>query len=139
MLFQPIYYEFFTTSDCPFGIFEFSLMHLILQCQNFSSLVLWPFLSATFFVIGTCYIDQEVSLLLIVDIVFIFYKTLPVHCIYVFFYVLKELRHLINDIKLDTVLTINNPWTKNWPSCRQGKDLKIYILCMLYTLSLDGT
>ena len=42
-----------------------------------------PFLSATLFVIGTCYIDQGVSLRLIFDIVFIFYKTLPVHCIYV--------------------------------------------------------
>jgi hypothetical protein len=42
-----------------------------------------PFLSATLFVIGTCYINQVVSLLLIFDIVFIFYKTLPVHCIYV--------------------------------------------------------
>ena len=83
MLFQRIYYDLFTTSDCPFGIFEFLLLHLILQCLNFSSLVLWPFLSATLFVIGTCYIDQKVSLLLIFDIVFIFYKTLPVHCIYV--------------------------------------------------------
>jgi hypothetical protein len=35
------------------------------------------------FVIGTCYIDQGVSLLLIFDIVFIFYKALPVHCIHV--------------------------------------------------------
>ena len=96
-------------------------MHLILQCQTFSSLVLWPFLSATFFVIGTCYIDQEVSLLLIVDIVFIFYKTLPVHCISVFFYVLKELRHLINDIKLDTVLTINKSWTKTDRAVARGK------------------
>ena len=42
-----------------------------------------PFLSATLFVIGTCYIDQGVSLRLIFDIVFIFHKTLPVHCIYV--------------------------------------------------------
>ena len=42
-----------------------------------------PFLSTTLFVIGTCYINQVVSLLLIFDIVFIFYKTLPVHCIYV--------------------------------------------------------
>jgi len=40
----------------------------------------WPFLSATLFVIGTCYIDQGVSLLLFFYIVFIFYKTLPVHC-----------------------------------------------------------
>jgi hypothetical protein len=48
-----------------------------------SSLVLWPFLSATLFVIGTCYIDQGVSLLLIFDIVFISYKSLPVHCMYV--------------------------------------------------------
>jgi hypothetical protein len=29
-----------------------------------------------------------------------------------FFYVLKKLRPLINDIKLDTVLTINKPLTK---------------------------
>ena len=60
------------------------------------------FLSAIRFVIGTCYIDQGVSLLLIFDIVLTFYKTLPD---------LKELRHLINDIKLDTVLTINKPLT----------------------------
>ena len=113
--------NFFTTSDCPFGIFEFLLMHLILQCQNFSSLVLWSFLSATLFVIGTCYIDQEVSLLLLFDIVFIFYKTLPVHCIYMFFYVLKKLRHLINDIKLDTVLTINKPLTKTRRVVASGK------------------
>jgi hypothetical protein len=35
-----------------------------------------------------------------------------------FFYVLKELRHLLNDIKLDTVLTINKTLTKLaalWP------------------------
>ena len=54
------------------------------------------------FVIGTCYIDQGVSLQLFFYIIFIFYKTLPD---------LKELRHLINDIKLDTVLTINKPLT----------------------------
>jgi hypothetical protein len=29
-----------------------------------------------------------------------------------FFYVLKELRHLIKNIKLDTMLTINKPLTK---------------------------
>ena len=86
-----------------------------------SSLVLWPILSATLFVIGTCYIDQGVFLLLLFDIVFIFYKTLPVHCIYVFFYVLKELRHLINDIKLDTVLTINKPLTKTSRALARGK------------------
>jgi hypothetical protein len=28
-----------------------------------------------------------------------------------FFYVLKKLRHVINDIKLDTVLTINKPFS----------------------------
>jgi hypothetical protein len=86
-----------------------------------SFVVLWPFLSATLFVIGTCYIDQEVSLLLLFDIVFIFYKTLPVHCIYMFFYVLKKLRHLINDIKLDTVLTINKPLTKTRRVVASGK------------------
>ena len=37
--------------------------------------------SKNIFVIDTCYIDHGVSLLLIFDIVFIFYKTLPVHCI----------------------------------------------------------
>ena len=58
---------------------------------------------------------------------------------YIFFYVLKELRHLINDIKLDTVLTINKPLTKNSPSCDQGKGLKISILCIFYTLNLDRT
>jgi hypothetical protein len=78
------------------------------------------FFSATLFVIGTCYIDQEVSLLLIFDIVFIFYKTLPVHCIYVLI-CLKELRHLINDIKLDTVLTINKSWTKTGRAVARGK------------------
>jgi hypothetical protein len=57
-------------------------------------------LSATLFVIGTCYIDQGVSLLLSFDIVFIFYKTLHDH---MFFYILKNLCHSINDIKLDTV------------------------------------
>ena len=70
--------------------------------MQISSLVLWPFLSAIRFVIGTCYIDQGVSLQLFFYIIFIFYKTLPD---------LKELRHLINDIKLDTVLTINKPLT----------------------------
>jgi len=51
-----------------------------------SSLVLWPLLSATLFDIGTCYIDHGLSLLLIFYIVFIFYKALPVHCIYVLLY-----------------------------------------------------
>jgi hypothetical protein len=94
----------------------------------------WPFLSATLFVIGTCYIDQEVSLLLLFDIVFIFYKTLPVHCIYMFFYVLKELRHLINDIKLDTVLTINKPLTKTSRAVARGKVWRFPFcaLCMAF-------
>jgi len=76
--------------------------------------------TATLFVIGTCYIDQGMSLLLIFDIVFIFYKTLPVHCIYVLL-CLKKLRHLINDIKLDTVLTVNIPLTKISRAVARGK------------------
>jgi hypothetical protein len=36
-----------------------------------------------------------------------FYKKQSLFIVYMFFYVLKNLRHLINDIKLDTVLTIN--------------------------------
>ena len=38
-----------------------------------------------------------------------------------FFYVLKELRHLINDIKLDTVVTINKPLTKTSRAVARGK------------------
>jgi hypothetical protein len=38
-----------------------------------------------------------------------------------FFYVLKELRHLIHDIKLDTVLTINKPLTKTSRAVARGK------------------
>ena len=41
--------------------------------------------------------------------------------VYLFLYVLKELRHLINDIKLDTVLTINNSWTKTGRAVARGK------------------
>jgi hypothetical protein len=41
--------------------------------------------------------------------------------VYMFFYVLKELRHLINDIKLDTVLTINKPLTKTSRAVARGK------------------
>jgi hypothetical protein len=41
--------------------------------------------------------------------------------IIMFFYVLKELRHSINDIKLDTVLTINKPLTKNSRAVARGK------------------
>ena len=86
-----------------------------------SSLVLWPFLSATLFVIGTCYIDQGVSLLLIFDIVFIFYKALLVHCIHVLLCFEKKLHHLINDIKLDTVLNINRPLTKTSRTVARGR------------------
>ena len=41
--------------------------------------------------------------------------------VYMFFYVLKELRHLINDIKLDTVLTITKPLTKTSRGVARGK------------------
>ena len=41
--------------------------------------------------------------------------------VYLFLYLLKELRHLINDIKLDTVLTINNSWTKTGRVVARGK------------------
>jgi hypothetical protein len=34
---------------------------------------------------------------------------------------LKELRHLINDIKLDIVLTINKPLTKTSRAVARGK------------------
>ena len=36
-------------------------------------------------------------------------------------YALKELRHLINDIKLDIVLTINKPLTKTSRAVARGK------------------
>ena len=38
-----------------------------------------------------------------------------------FFYVLKELRHLLNDIKLDTVFTINETLTKTSRAVTKGK------------------
>ena len=85
---------------------------------HISYLMLWSFLSATLFVIGTCYIDQWVSLLFLFDILFIFYITLPVHCILCFSF---KLRYLINDIKLDTVLTINKPLTKTSRAVARGK------------------
>ena len=89
-----------------------------------SSLVLWSFVSATLFVIGT-YIDQGVSLLLIFDIVFIFYKTLLD---------LKELRHLINDIKPDTVLTINKPLTETIRAVARGKVWRFPVCAFCITL-----
>ena len=41
---------------------------------------------------------------------------------YMFFYVLNKLHHVINDIKLDTVLTINKPLTKTSRAVARGKD-----------------
>jgi hypothetical protein len=41
--------------------------------------------------------------------------------VYMFFYVLKELRQLISDIKLDNVLTINKPLTKTSRVVARGK------------------
>jgi hypothetical protein len=41
--------------------------------------------------------------------------------VYMFFHVLKNLRHLINDITLDTVLTINKPLTKTSRAVARGK------------------
>ena len=38
-----------------------------------------------------------------------------------FFYVLKKLRHLINDVKLDTVLTINKSMAKTSRAVARGK------------------
>jgi hypothetical protein len=42
--------------------------------------------------------------------------------VYIMFsYVLKELRHLLNDIKLDTVFTINKTLTKTSRAVTKGK------------------
>ena len=66
-----------------------------------------------------CYINT--CNIMFVGIPWICWRRLKTPYLYMFFYALKELRHLINDIKLDTVLTINKPLTKTSRAVAGGK------------------
>jgi hypothetical protein len=52
---------------------------------------------------------------------FLFFIKHPLFIVYMSFYVLKELHHLKNDIKLDIVLTINKPLTNTSRDVARGK------------------